>query len=52
MKDIYLKLAKSGNAAVNLCLINCFIKIDVSKIYYSFGNCKIDACLFKKIKNA
>ena len=52
MKDIYLELAKSNNAAVNLCLINYFIKIDVSEKIYSFGNHKIDAGLFKKIINA
>ena len=52
MKDIYLELAKSNNRTVDFCLINYFIKIDVSEKIYSFGNHKIDACLFKKIINA
>ena len=48
MKAIFLEVAKSNNAAVNLYIKNYFIKIGAKEKYYSFCNYTID----KKIINA
>jgi len=48
LKAIFLEVAKSNNAAVNLYIKNYFIKIRVKEKHYSFGNHKINTYLFKK----